>query len=78
MGAFVAKYRGRCAADCDDPVIVPGDRVLFVDDELVHEECEAEGLVAAEGRHGAHRVAEVCTRCWLVRPCPCDDERSAA
>lgn len=77
MGAFIARWSGRCAAECGE-AIAAGDRVLYVDDELVHEGCELEGLVAAEGRHGKVRSAVVCTRCWLVRPCPCDDEGSAA
>lgn len=74
---MVARWSGRCAADCGES-IAAGDRVVYVDDELVHEECEVEGLVAAERRHGPRRVAEVCTVCFLVRPCPCDDGGSAA
>ncbi|WP_295851255.1 hypothetical protein [uncultured Microbacterium sp.] len=35
---FTAKYSGRCAADCGDP-IAPGDAVEYVDDQLVHEGC---------------------------------------
>lgn len=77
MGAFIARWSGRCAAECGEP-IAAGDRVLFVDDELVHEGCELEGLVGADRRHGARREAEVCTRCYLIRPCPCDDGGSAA
>lgn len=77
MAAFVAKYRGNCAAECGEE-IVPGDRVVYVDDELVHEECETDGLIRAERRHGSTREAIVCGVCFLVKPCPCDDGQSAA
>lgn len=36
--AFVAKFPGRCAADCDQPIDA-GDVVEYVDDQLVHEGC---------------------------------------
>lgn len=38
--AFPARYRGRCAAECGDPIGV-GDLVTYLDDELVHDSCAA-------------------------------------
>lgn len=35
---FTAKFSGRCAADCGDP-IRPGDDVQYLADELFHTEC---------------------------------------
>ena len=37
---FTATYRGRCN-ECGEPVEI-GDDVQFVDDELVHEDCNPE------------------------------------
>lgn len=35
---FVAKYSGRCAAECGDP-IAPGAAVAYIDGALVHDGC---------------------------------------
>lgn len=38
---FAAKYYGRCAADCDEPRIEPGDQCVMTDGgELVHHGCD--------------------------------------
>lgn len=63
MSAFVAKFGGRCAG-CDDR-IKPGQLVVYVNDELVHLDCEELALTP--------QPAEVCTTCWLEKPCPCED-----
>lgn len=64
MSAFEARYGGRCGG-CDDR-IRPGQLVVFVDDELVHLDCEEAAL-------RVRPAAVVCTECWLERPCPCED-----
>lgn len=64
MSAFRAKFGGKCAG-CGERII-PGDEVVYVDDELVHLEHEAWAL-----RKSA--PVEVCTECWLVKPCACQD-----
>lgn len=38
---FAAKFRGRCAAECDTPRIEPGDRCVMTDGgELIHLDCD--------------------------------------
>lgn len=75
MSAFEAKFPGRCAAVCGNG-IHPGDRVVYVDDRLVHEDCEDVmlGNIARAARAVSLQPAEVvCPNCFLVKPCPCDD-----
>jgi hypothetical protein len=64
---FRAKFPGLCAAKCGDTIQV-GDRVVYVDDDLVHEACEgvARTMAARDDR-------PVCGTCFLLKPCPCDD-----
>lgn len=66
--SFLAKYPGRCAADCDDP-IYPGDIVESVDGQLVHEGCIPTPAFIPEPR-------PVCPKCWLEQAtngsCGCD------
>lgn len=70
MGAFQAKYEGRCE-DCREPIqrgewIVskPGGRYAH---EVCPDSPEDFGLVDL-------RPGEVvCDRCFLVQPCGCDD-----
>lgn len=57
MSAFQARYVGRCAAACGQAINV-GDEVVYVDDELVHVECEGRAI-ALTRRH------PVCTSCFL-------------
>lgn len=63
---FAAKHRGPCAGGCEG--IEPGDEVEFVDDALMHVDCED-----AEGVRPEPKQAETCPTCWLERPCGCDD-----
>lgn len=83
MSTFKAKYEGRCAADCGRS-IEAGDDVVYVDDELVHEDCEELALVPHEHRLEPGRtdqlerlfgrpLAPVCGVCFLEKPCPCED-----
>jgi hypothetical protein len=61
--AFEARHRGTCAA-CDE-AIKPGQQVRFDEDQLVHDDCAAAAPV--------ERPVVVCDRCWLVKPCGCED-----
>jgi hypothetical protein len=65
MAMFEAAYAGTCSA-CEEP-IRPGDRVLYVRDELVHAGC-ADGAPVARVKK-----EEVCTECWLIKPCDCEE-----
>lgn len=71
MGAFKARYGGRCAAACGSP-IEPGDEVIHVDDVLVHVGCESDALLAAL-LEAPSKERAVCSNCFLLKPCPCDD-----
>ena len=62
MRAFEAKYHGRCDA-CDERII-PGEHVRYSeDDEIVHNRCEDYAA-----------PVEVCSHCWLTKPCDCEDQ----
>lgn len=61
--SFEAKYRGHCD-ECDEPIEV-GDTLTYLDDVAVHLHCKEVPL-----RH--RRPEEVCTECWLIKPCGCD------
>lgn len=71
MSAFEAQYHGRCAAECGS-AIEPGDEVVYVNDELVHVECEG-----AELRRVV-KEEKTCTVCWLIMPGSCEDGGTAA
>ncbi|WP_243063214.1 DUF2175 domain-containing protein [Humibacter sp. RRB41] len=66
MSAFQARYGGKCGG-CGAEVM-PGQLVVFVDDEVVHLECEPWALRNAE-------AADVCQVCWLVKPCACEEDQ---
>lgn len=55
--AFLAKYRGECA-DCGQSIEV-GNEVFYAGD-LVHVTCPIDRVV-------------ICDRCFLTKPCGCDD-----
>lgn len=63
---FAARYSGgQCAAACGEPII-EGEMLTYIDDDLVHVGCSRDT--------GLRQVpATVCTKCWLVQPCDCDD-----
>lgn len=69
MGAFKARYAGTCAARCGT-AIEAGDQVVHVDDALVHVGCEEDARLRSLE---AEKTRVVCERCWLLKPCPCDD-----
>jgi hypothetical protein len=63
MRIFEAKYGGTCDA-CDERIHV-GDQALYSgDDALIHLDCE--------GSARPERKTEVCTQCWLTKPCDCE------
>ena len=56
--SFAARYRGRCASPACDRSIDVGDEVVFVDQELRHDECALdEGVPDAP-------VRRICTTCF--------------
>lgn len=66
--AFAAKYSGPCAGGCDG--IEPGDEVEYVDDVLMHTDCEnAAGL--REDR--PERATQTCPECFIIMPCDCGE-----
>lgn len=64
--SFRAQFSGRCFGGCDG--IEEGDEVEFANGVLAHVDCEE-----AEGARPEPKRAETCPRCWLERPCECDD-----
>jgi len=67
---FRARYPGRCSA-CGEPIEVDVE-ALYAEtgthtDVVVHADCDD----VLERRQ---RVAPVCDRCHLTKPCECDDE----
>lgn len=71
MATFRAQYGGVCES-CEDR-IRPGDRVLYVEDGLIHAACADSDLRVRR----RPPVEETCPVCWLIKPCGCDDGRSA-
>lgn len=73
--AFEARYFGTCARTRD--TIFPGDIVEYnAAHRLVHVECDIEtdaraDAEAAELERDAARP--VCSTCFLLKPCGCDD-----
>lgn len=73
--SFTARFWGTCPHCLE--AIKPGDAVHyepdpmgFMDgDRVVHDDCNDTQM---------EDEAEVCTRCFLERPCPCDDEQVAS
>ena len=73
MSEFYARWPGRCER-CGE-AIEEGDLVHYPDADAT--QVEHVGCTRVGRRSGT--VAEVvCTDCFMVRPCPCDDERETA
>ncbi len=62
MKTLRARYSGPCANDCGVR-IEPGDEVVYVDDAVVHADCEASPE--------PERPVTVCPTCHLTKPCDC-------
>lgn len=58
--SFTAQYFGHCSG-CGEP-IWPGSLIDGESGDYAHAECSAEP-----------KSAEVCTDCFLEKPCPCED-----
>ena len=61
--SFEAKYGGTCGS-CDERIRV-GELVAYDEDVIVHAECESAARMI--------RKADVCTGCWLTKPCDCEE-----
>ena len=65
---FAAIYAGKCA-DCAE-WFKPGTAIRYDDlGQIVHAECE--------GNTDADPLATnapVCERCWITKPCDCEDD----
>ena len=61
--SFEAKYGGICG-ECEERIHV-GDLAKYGEDFIMHDDCE--DSVQPE------RKAEVCTSCWLTKPCDCEE-----
>jgi len=60
---FEAKYYGHCAGECGNP-INPSDLIYYGEgDVLMHAGCTER----------VERPEVICERCFLVKPCGCDD-----
>lgn len=67
--SFTARYKGVCA-ECDSP-IRPGDEIEYDSDDLViHVDCQDQEIT----RRLEYKKQDVCTICWLIRPCEHDEE----
>ena len=65
MSEFEARYPGTCGT-CEDRIHV-GDMITYSDeDAVVHVDCESSAR--------PERKAEVCTVCWLTKPCDCEED----
>lgn len=62
MRPFEARFHSTCAT-CEEH-ISPGDLARYVDDEVVHNECTDKP---------EPRVGPICPRCWLAKPCDCEE-----
>lgn len=63
MRTFRARYPGRCG-NCDEP-IEPGDEVTYVDEDVVHADCDTPEPTG--------RPTPVCPACHLTQPCDCQE-----
>ncbi|MEX1078905.1 MAG: hypothetical protein WED09_07340 [Homoserinimonas sp.] len=65
--SFLAQYDGTCGR-CEESV--KGQRVKYVDGELVHTGCaDGEGVLTVT------RKEVVCEECFIVKPCGCEEEQ---
>lgn len=68
---FEAKFGGVCDA-CDER-IAPGQMVRYSEDydngSPIHDDCDSIEAITDVDRDAAR---EVCTDCWLLKPCGCE------
>jgi hypothetical protein len=60
---FNARYPGRCEGDCGGE-IEPGDEVSYVDDQLMHTDCQPRHWPDGE-------KPPICPHCWLQHAGEC-------
>lgn len=65
--SFEAKYAGRCQA-CGEPIQV-GDLLMVAGTTFVHADCDTS---VSETELDRDSTREVCTVCWLLKPCGCE------
>ena len=63
MSTFEARFGGICGS-CTER-IHRGDLATYAEDVVVHADCEDSAQ--------PERKVEVCTQCWLTRPCDCEE-----
>ncbi len=61
--SFRAEYGGQCYI-CEERIHV-GDVTTYYGVEVGHFDCEESSQ--------PERKAEVCTQCWLTKPCECEE-----
>lgn len=64
--AFEARYEGQCA-DCGERIRM-GELIVRDGEHFVHQVCDP-----ADTDLDRDVEREVCTECFLVKPCPCQD-----
>lgn len=62
--AFEARYQSVCG-ECGERIHA-GDRATYIDGAIAHDDCESTVVTPT-------RKADVCTKCWLTKPCGCED-----
>ena len=61
--SFPAQYHGTCG-ECHEH-ITPGQEIQStLAGDYIHADCDAVAV--------RERKEEVCTKCWLIKPCGCD------
>lgn len=66
---FIAKYGGVCASSVCDRRVTPGDAVVFVDQELFHDECATDTVLPEPVKR---RVCPECfTEVSVAGTCSC-------
>ena len=78
--SFVARYTSTCR-NCKG-FIHDGDEVTYEGDSVIHLDCEDLTFLPADTVRGKVELIElpvlgpkevVCTTCFVVKPCECDD-----
>jgi hypothetical protein len=67
--SFPARFASRCGA-CGEDIEI-GDQIKKADDDYdslayIHADCQPSTPI---------KQAEVCTNCFLEKPCPCEDDQ---
>jgi hypothetical protein len=68
---ITAIYRGRCQS-CETPILSGQDIDMSRDGDWKHAACPETRAAVVRAR-----AETVCTTCWIVKPCECDDKAVA-